>query len=119
MDNRIKLEKYILNEFQAKDSQTFLYQLHENSYFDKEKFSILLNICHSLAKAYGEFGKTDNYNEVLKSLFVIFEHTLFLLFTHFVEHDFFTISNYGKDFKAIDVSEYYSQIREITQKIIL
>jgi hypothetical protein len=77
MDKRIKLEKYILNEFQAKDSQTFLYQLHENSYFDKEKFSILLNICDSLAKSYGEFGKTDNYNEVLKSLFVIFEHTLF------------------------------------------
>lgn len=50
MDTRIKLEKYILNEFQAKDSQTFLYQLHENSYFDKEKFSILLNICDSLAK---------------------------------------------------------------------
>lgn len=119
MNKRIKLERYILKEYQAKDSQTFLYQLNYEFYFDKEKFSILLTNCNSLAKEYHEFGKSDNYDEVVKSLLAIFEHTLYLFFVHFVENDMFTISNYGKDLTATDVSDYYLQIRDITEKIIL
>lgn len=38
MDKRKKLEKYILNEFQALDNKTFLYQLHEDWFFNKKNF---------------------------------------------------------------------------------
>ena len=119
MDKREKLEKYILNEFQAVDNKTFLYQLHEDWFFNKKKFSKLLTKCNKLTKEYCKFGKSNNYNEVVKSIFVIFEYTFFALFNHWVKNDLFKISNYGKDLTPRDVSKYYLQIREITEKIIL
>ena len=119
MDKRKKLEKYILNEFQAVDNKTFLYQLHEDCFFNKKKFSKLLTKCNSLTKEYCEFGKSNNYNEVVTSIFAIFQYTFFALFNHFAENDIFIISNYGKDLTPSDVSKYYFQISEITKKIIL
>ena len=67
----------------------------------------------SLTKEYCEFGKSNNYNEVVKSIFAIFEYTFFTLFKHFAENDIFIINNYDKDLTPSDVSEYYFQIREI------
>ena len=84
-----------------------------------KKFSKLLTKCNNLTKEYCEFGKSNNYNEVVKSIFAIFQYTFFALFNHFAENDIFIISNYGKDLTPRDVSKYYFQISEITKKIIL
>lgn len=77
MGRRYEIERYVLTEFRAKDEKTFLYQLNENSFFDKDKFNTLLSNCDDLANEYKSFGKTDDYIEVTKSIFIIFEYVFF------------------------------------------
>lgn len=118
MDRRSEVERDILAEAQAKNENSFLYQLNERFFFDKEKFNKLLSKCDELANEYQFLGKTDNYSKVTRATLVIFEYVFFLLFNHFSEKDVFKIKNYGKDLTADDISDYYFQIRTITHKII-
>lgn len=85
VDRWYEIDRYILTESQAKDEKTFLYQLDENFFFEKDKFNTLLFNCKDLANQYKSFGKSDNYIEVTKGIFIIFKHVFFLLFNHFVE----------------------------------
>lgn len=119
MQNITQLEQIIINQSLAEDEQTFLYQLHELSLFDKTKFDQLLTNCLVLANTYHQSGKTDNYGQVVKGILLIFEHTLFLFYCHNAEHDYFHISNYGTDLTADDITNYYNTMRDITQKIII
>ncbi|OCG26450.1 MULTISPECIES: Imm41 family immunity protein [unclassified Gilliamella] len=119
IQNITQLENAIIHQAQAEDEQSFLYQLHELSFFDKSTFNQLLNNCQALAKAYQQLGKTNNYNEVVKGILLIFEYTLFSFYCHHAEHDYFHISNYGDELTTNDISDYYDKIRLITQQIIL
>ena len=118
MDSSIELEKYILNEATSRNPNTFIIELHEESTFNKTKLNTLLENCKKLNIIYHETGKTPQYNTILSGIISIFEHTLFLISTHFMPDDNFRISNYESDLSSEIISDYYFEFRSITRHFI-
>lgn len=119
MDSSTELEKYILDEVTSKNPDTFIIELHEEGTFNKTKLNTLLENCKKLNTIYHTTGKTTQYNTILSGIISTFEHTLFLISTHFMPDDNFHISNYESDLSSEIISDYYFEFRSITRNFIL
>lgn len=113
-----ELEEVISWEKATEDPKSFMYQLHENNFFDTNKLAYLLATCYQLIKLYQHNGTTNNYFRVLKDVTTIFEYTLFLIACHFIEDDQFVIKNYTNDLTPEKIADYYSQFRTIREQLI-
>lgn len=119
MDNLLKKEKYILSETVTKERGSFIYELHDNHFFNKEKLDRLLIECKSLSSLYKKNGKSEQYCDVLKGVVSIFQHMLFLISCHFMPDDEFIIINYDSDLSSELISDYYIEFRVIINALII
>ena len=71
MDNLLEKEKFILSETTLKEEGSFIYELHNNQFFNKDKLNLLLNECQLLLGSYKEHGKSRNYPDILKGIMMV------------------------------------------------
>ncbi|MEZ2585827.1 hypothetical protein AB2B46_11745 [Kluyvera intermedia] len=93
MGNLSEKEKFILSETSLKEASSFIYELHNNQLFNKDKLSLLLSECQLLLGLYKEHGKSESYPDILKGIVSTFQHVLFLISCHFMPDDDFIIYN--------------------------
>jgi len=110
---------FILSETNLKKLGSFIYELHNNAFFDKGKLEFLLKECRILSDLYDKNGKTTQYVSVLKGIVSTFQHILFLISCHFMSDDIFVINNYDVDLSSEIVSDYYTEFRVILSNLII
>lgn len=86
-----ELEKYCLEEINAVEETTFMYQLHECGFFDKMKFQQFLNAISELVKFYVENGKTKNYEGVVSGIVDSFSYIMLTFYCHLDSNDLYVI----------------------------
>ncbi len=82
MESIDELEKRLLVEITAKECDTFMYLLNACGVFDEVKFDNLISQIDCLANLYSSKGKTDNYKVIANGVMTLFEHAIFLFYSH-------------------------------------
>jgi len=113
-----EIEKFLIKEVNIKNENTFLYKLHYDKIFDKEKFDLLLNSCFCLIEYYEGKGKTDNSIEIIKGIIILFEHTLFLFYCNQVSSDLYKILNHKEVLSEEIIADYYFAMRNVTERAL-
>ena len=113
----IRLEEFCLNEINAKNKNTFFYQLHKNSFFDVEAFNELILNTKKLIELYSTYGITNNYKAILKQLRDNFFYVTFLFYCHLDPNDLFVIKNYA-DIEN-NITLYFDDMRDILNNMEL
>ncbi len=111
-------EKFIIYETVLKEEGSFIYDLHNNQNFQKEKINLLLTECRELLGIYKDNGKSNKYATILTGMTSTLQHTLFLISCHFMPDDEFTIKNYERDLSSEIVSDYYIKFRVVLHDLI-
>ncbi|MFG0515899.1 hypothetical protein [Kluyvera intermedia] len=117
--NLSEKEKFILSETTLKEASSFIYELHNNQLFNKDKLSLLLSECQLLLGLYKEHGKSESYPDILKGIVSTFQHVLFLISCHFMLDDDFIINNYELELSSEIISDYYIEFRLILNDLIV
>ena len=107
----IRLEEFCLNEINAKNKNTFFYQLHKNSFFDVEAFNKLILNIKKLIELYSTYGIANNYKTILKQLKDKFFYVTFLFYCHLNPNDLFAIKNYV-DIEN-NITLYFDDMRDV------
>lgn len=102
-------------EFDALADTTFMYQLHECSFFDKAKFRLFLSAVRDLTDFYVENGKTDAYTAVACGVVDSFAYIMHMFYCHLDSNDMFEIENY-EDIKD-EVPAYFEGMRELMREL--
>ena len=118
MGNLLEKEKFILSETTLKEVGSFIYELHNNQLFNKDKLNFLLNECQLLLGLYKELGKSKKYPDILKGVVSTFQHILFLISCHFMPDDDFIINNYELELSSEIISDNYIEFRLILNDLI-
>ena len=118
MDNLFKKESFIISETTLKETGSFIYELHNDQFFNKDKLNLLLNECQLLLHLYKENGKSEKHPEILKGIISTFQHTLFLISCHFMPDDDFIINNYEIELSSEIISDYYIEFRLILNELM-
>ena len=118
MNDIKEIEKFLMQEIDINNKNTFIYKLHYEAVFEKEKFDLLLNRSSYLIEYYENNGKTNNSMEIIKGIIVLFEHTLFLFYCNQVPSDSYKILNYKEALSEEIITDYYLIIRNITEKAL-
>ncbi|HEX4504040.1 MAG TPA: hypothetical protein VH187_23215 [Scandinavium sp.] len=119
MDNILKKEEFILSETVLKRDGSFIYELHNNHFFNKDKLSCILAECELLPGLYKDHGKSENYTDILKGIVSTFQHIFFLISCHFMPDDDFIINNYDADLSSEIISDYYIEFRLLLNNLII
>lgn len=110
------LERYCLEEIEAVEETTFMYQLHECGFFDKMKFQQFLKVISELVNCYVENGKTKNYEGIVSGIVDCFSYIMLLFYCHLDHNDMYVIENYN-DIKE-EIPEFFENMRIATRNII-
>lgn len=104
------LKKYLLDEIEGEKKSTFIYKLDKENYFDEKRLNILLK-------------KTDfflnnsindpEYIDILKGLFNVFLHTIFLFYCNNSPDDYYKIVNYDECLNSEKITNIYLKIKDI------
>lgn len=119
VDSLMKKEKFIASETIFTEKGSFIYELHNDRFFNKVKLELLLSECLSLSILYKNLGKSERYNEILKGISSTFQHILFLVSCHFMPDDDFIIKNYDIELSSEIISDYYVRFRLILNSLII
>ena len=111
-----ELEKYCLEEIEAIEETTFMFQLHECAFFDVIKFREFLLSIRSLTQYYIENGKTQYYESILCGIVDSFSYIMQMFYCHLDPLDLYLIENYIeiKD----DISSFFEDIRMAASNLI-
>lgn len=112
-----ELEKLLIEEIDSIKETTFLYQFHENGYFDREKFQGLIFHVNKLADFYIRNGKTENYKKIAAGIIDRFEYVICCFYWHLAPDDLYTIENYN-DIKE-EIPYFCDEMRKATVRLIL
>lgn len=111
-----ELERYCLEEIEAVEETTFMYQLHECGFFDKMKFHQFLKTIMDLVNYYAKNGRTKNYEYVTSGIVDRFSYIMLSFYCHLDPNDMYVIENYN-DIKE-EVFEYFEDMRMVERDLI-
>lgn len=114
-----KIERDVDRELQGVDSDTFLYQLHENCFFHEERFHAFLALCQELVSFYVQHGKTPQYTEIVRLLLDRFAYIAGIFAFHYSSMDSFQIQNWSARMESDILPYYFDVYREICSGIII
>jgi hypothetical protein len=109
------IEDFLLEEIEARNENTFMYQLHDENSFCQDRFDLLLEKVSEFCEV---AQKTDRKTMIAKGLIMLFEYTLFLFYCNVEPSDHYKIRNYDKVLSAEMISDYYLDMRYLSDKII-